>query len=123
MQNMAMGRLPHSEFRPKWDALIDGMEAVGMEAGIDRRVLKHRRLEQLTEIRVVWGRSLIKLGWSRTNPADVLVILQQEFENDVAEETKAERMQEFAATFGSADTNSDGLLDRAEFEDFMGKLA
>ena len=31
-------------------------------------------------------------------------------------------MAEFAATFGSADTNSDGLLDRAEFEDFMVKL-
>jgi len=54
------------------------------------RLFWRARLEQLTEIRVVWGRSLIKLGWARTNPADVLVILQQEFENDVAEESKAE---------------------------------
>ena len=40
-----------------------------------------------------------------------------------AEETKAERMGELAATFGAADTNQDGKLDRSEFEDFMGKLS
>ena len=39
-----------------------------------------------------------------------------------AEETKAERMGEFAATFASADTNSDGLLTGAEFADMMQKL-
>ena len=32
-------------------------------------------------------------------------------------------MAMFAATFQSADTNSDGLLDGAEFKDFMGKMA
>ena len=35
---------------------------------------------------------------------------------------KAERMAELEATFQAADTNSDGLLDRAEFEDFMSKV-
>ena len=39
------------------------------------------------------------------------------------EEGKAERTAEFGATFGSADTNQDGLLDRAEWDDFMSKLA
>ena len=36
--------------------------------------------------------------------------------------TKAERMAELQATFQAADTNNDGLLDRAEFEDFMSKV-
>ena len=40
-----------------------------------------------------------------------------------SEEAQAERIAELAATFGSSDTNQDGRLDRAEFEDFMGKLA
>merc|ERR1719331_2525386 len=40
-----------------------------------------------------------------------------------AEETKAERMAELAATFSAADTNADGRLDRSEFEDFMGKIS
>ena len=39
-----------------------------------------------------------------------------------AEETKAERMGELAATFQAADTNADGLLDQAEFQDFMTKV-
>ena len=39
-----------------------------------------------------------------------------------AEETKAERMAEVAETFGAADTNQDGRLDRAEFEDFISKI-
>ena len=38
------------------------------------------------------------------------------------EATKAERMAEMAATFTAADTNSDGLLDRAEMADFLAKL-
>ena len=38
------------------------------------------------------------------------------------EATKAERMAEMAATFTAADTNNDGLLDRAEMSDFLAKL-
>ena len=39
------------------------------------------------------------------------------------EQTKAERLAELAATFQASDTNNDGLLDAAEFEDFMGKIS
>lgn len=34
-----------------------------------------------------------------------------------------ERKVEFVATFGAADSNQDGLLDKAEFTDMMEKLA
>ena len=56
------------------------------------RLFWRARLEQLTEIRTVWGKSLLKLGFVRTKPGDVLDILRAEFENDVAEETKAENL-------------------------------
>ena len=39
-----------------------------------------------------------------------------------AEDTKAELMGEMAATFQAADVNTDGVLDRAEFTDFMTKM-
>ena len=32
-------------------------------------------------------------------------------------------MAELTATFGAADTDQDGVLNPAEFEDFMGKIA
>ena len=38
------------------------------------------------------------------------------------EEGKEERAQVFVATFTAADTNSDGLLDKAELKDFFGKM-
>ena len=40
-----------------------------------------------------------------------------------SEEVKQERLQEAQATFQCSDTNDDGMLDRAEFEDFLGKVA
>ena len=39
------------------------------------------------------------------------------------EAVKAERMAEMMATFQAADTNQDGVLDKAEFADFMGKMS
>ena len=38
------------------------------------------------------------------------------------EEGKEQRAAEFVATFTSADTNSDGLLDKAELKDFFAKM-
>ena len=45
-----------------------------------------------------------------------LVTEKQSWEN---EETKGERMAEFNATFTTNDTNADGVLTRAEFENFL----
>ena len=39
-----------------------------------------------------------------------------------AEDTKAERMAEFVATFTTNDTDNDGFLNRAEFENFITAL-
>ena len=39
------------------------------------------------------------------------------------EAVKAERAAEMMATFQAADTNQDGVLDMAEFTDFMGKMS
>ena len=64
-----------------------------------------------------------RLAWRASLSAEDTDKLNGEKAAWSAEETKAERMAEFGATFQAADTNADGLLDRTEFEDFMGKLA
>merc|ERR1739844_123725 len=70
-------------------------------------------LEDVARARIVWFQDL--------SPEDQAKV-QQAREEFKAEETKAERLQEVAATFGAADANQDGVLDKAEFTDFMGKL-
>ena len=39
-----------------------------------------------------------------------------------SEDTKAERMQEMQATFQAADTNEDGVLNQAEFVNFVNSM-
>ena len=63
-----------------------------------------------------------RIAWRAALSADDQAKVAAEKANWEAEETKAERMAEFGATFQSADTNGDGMLVRAEFEDFMVKL-
>ena len=63
-----------------------------------------------------------RLAWRASLGAEDVEKLNAEKAAWGAEETKGERMAEFGATFAAADTNGDGLLVRAEFEDFMGKL-
>ena len=63
-----------------------------------------------------------RLAWRNRLSAEDQAKLVAEKAAWAAEETKGERMAEFDAAFAAADTNSDGLLDRAEFEDFMTKL-
>lgn len=63
-----------------------------------------------------------RLAWRATLSADEQAALEADRASFTNEETKAERMAEMAATFQAADTNQDGRLDRAEFEDFMTKL-
>ena len=63
-----------------------------------------------------------RLDWRNSLSEEDKAKLVAEKNSWESEETKGERMAEFAATFGTADTNSDGLLDRAEFGDFMVKL-
>ena len=63
-----------------------------------------------------------RLAWRNSLNDDEKAKLAEEQKTWEAEETKAERMAEFAATFQSADTDADGFLNRAEFEDFVTKL-
>ena len=63
-----------------------------------------------------------RIAWKANLSADDQQKLVDEHASWSAEETKAERMAEFAATFQSADTDADGFLNRAEFEDFVTKL-
>ena len=63
-----------------------------------------------------------RIAWKGTLNAEQLAAFEAEKTAWTNEETKAERMAEFAATFGSSDTDADGRLNRAEFEDFMTKL-
>ena len=63
-----------------------------------------------------------RIAWKNGLSAEDLAKVQAEQAAWAAEETKADRMAEVATTFATADTNADGLLDRAEFEDFMTKL-
>eukprot|EP00969_Alexandrium_andersonii_P141043 6237654-Alexandrium_andersonii.AAC.1 len=44
-----MGRLPHSEFRSKWEAIVDDMEAADMDADVHPKVLRRKYLEKLTD--------------------------------------------------------------------------
>ena len=64
-----------------------------------------------------------RVAWMATLSEEQKAALMADRAAFSAEETKAERMGELAATFGTADTNADGRLDRSEFEDFMGKLS
>ena len=63
-----------------------------------------------------------RLAWKTSLSAEDQGKLAEEHKTWEAEETKAERMAEFGATFSSADTDADGKLNRAEFEDFITKL-
>ena len=63
-----------------------------------------------------------RLTWKTSLSAEDQGKLEEEQKNWEAEETKAEKMAEFTATFQSADTDADGKLNRAEFDDFMTKL-
>ena len=64
-----------------------------------------------------------RMTWMGTLSAEEKAALETDRAAFSNEETKGERMAEMASTFGAADTNADGRLDRAEFEDFMGKVA
>eukprot|EP00969_Alexandrium_andersonii_P160575 7095032-Alexandrium_andersonii.AAC.1 len=44
-----MGRLPQSEFRSKWEAVIDDVEAAGVDADIHPKVLRRKYLAKLTD--------------------------------------------------------------------------
>ena len=63
-----------------------------------------------------------RLAWRQTLGADDQAKLAEEVKSWEAEETKAERVAEHGATFQAADTDADGFLNRAEFEDFLLKL-
>ena len=63
-----------------------------------------------------------RLAWRNSLSDEDKNKLIEEKKTWEAEETKAERMAEFMATFTSSDTDNDGLLNRQEFEDFLTKL-
>ena len=60
-----------------------------------------------------------RLAWRNSLSDEDKAKLVAEKQSWEAEETKAERMTEFSATFTTNDTNNDGVLDRAEFENFL----
>ena len=60
-----------------------------------------------------------RLAWRNSLSDEDKAKLVAEKQSWEAEETKAERMAEFSATFTTNDTNADGVLDRAEFENFL----
>ena len=64
-----------------------------------------------------------RLAWRNSLDEASRAALEAEHASWAVEETKAERLAEFNATFAAADTNNDGVLDRAEFEDFMLKMS
>ena len=71
-------------------------------------------LETVVQKRLAWFQSL-----SEEDQAKVRADKQA-----VADEAvKAERGAEMMATFQAADTNQDGVLDVAEFTDFMNKMS
>ena len=63
-----------------------------------------------------------RLAWRNSLSDEDKAKLVAEKQSWEAEETKAERMAEFSATFTTNDTNADGVLDRAEFENFLNAL-
>ena len=63
-----------------------------------------------------------RMQWMASLSDDQKAAMQADRAKWAAEETKQALMQEMAATFQAADTNADGVLDRAEFEDFMQKM-
>ena len=64
-----------------------------------------------------------RLAWHSALSADDQAKVVADKQGAMADETiKAERMAEMVATFQAADTNQDGLLDKTEFSDFMGKI-
>ena len=71
-------------------------------------------LEAIAAARVAWLQSL-------SEEQRAAVRADKEASNDEA--VKAERMAEGQATFQTADTNNDGLLDKAEFKNFMEMMA
>ena len=71
-------------------------------------------LEAIAQHRLAWLNGL-------TEEQRAAVRADKEAAHDEA--VKAERLAEAQATFGAADTNSDGKLDKAEFADFMEKMS
>ena len=63
-----------------------------------------------------------RMAWMASLSDDDKAKVRADREAGAAEENKAARTAEFVATFGAADANQDGRLDRAEFTDFMVKL-
>ena len=63
-----------------------------------------------------------RLAWRQALSAEDLGKIAAEKAAWTAEETKDAKMGEFAATFTASDTNGDGLLTIAEFDDCMNKL-
>eukprot|EP00969_Alexandrium_andersonii_P008851 386999-Alexandrium_andersonii.AAC.1 len=49
MANLTMGRQAHSEFRPRWEAIVEDMEAAGMRPDIAPTVLRRKYLEKLSD--------------------------------------------------------------------------
>ena len=64
-----------------------------------------------------------RLDWMNGLSEEDKAKLEAEKANWATEEFKAERMAEMNATFQAADTNQDGVLDKAEFADFMNKMS
>lgn len=60
-----------------------------------------------------------RVEWLSTLSDDEKAKLQADRAEWLAEETKAARMAEMAATFQTADTNADGVLNQAEFNSFL----
>ncbi len=65
----------------------------------------------------------MRLTWMAGLSAEDKAKLEAERASWADEAVKAEKMAELTATFGAADVNADGVLDMAEFTDFMGKIA
>ena len=65
-----------------------------------------------------------RLEWFNALSAEQQAAARADRQAATTDETvKAERMAEMMATFQAADTNQDGLLDKTEFADFMGKMS
>ena len=62
-----------------------------------------------------------RMSWRASLSEEQLAALSAEQASWGVEETKQARMTEFTETFAAADTDSNGLLSRAEFEDFLSK--
>ena len=60
-----------------------------------------------------------RLAWVKSLSDDERALLYGEKAAWANEETKGERIAEMLATFQANDTNADGLLNRAEFDNFV----